>query len=587
LQTFNYSTLPPQTVRLVEVHPDELHGPVVCSISQYNLDVLPEFDAVSYAWNTRGGFATISCGDGNLIVQQTVLELMERVRRPNETSKLWIDEICINQDDILERNAQVSLMDQIYLNAKKVVIWLGEEDERTDRLDQLFVRLETAFFRPEDRSEDIPWRLGREWTDLAYFLDRPWFTRTWVLQEVCLAEDAVFQCGKYSWPFRRIQDILDKLLESPSLDATGIGSRLRRGATMFMHRWGLWSPGLSISELLISSRGSMSSLAVDKVYAILNLVRDPLSINVDYGRSPQSLYTEVAARIIEADDLNIITHASDNVWNSIKGLPSWVPDWTSHDRPVPLPSRVQTVINRRQPSGTGDVSDSAAFSPYVNISDGLLTLDAIQIDIVHKTGVPWPGNQHIGSPVIPDLDIWEIATLGYSRLRSWHSMLWNPRKRARNCSYRHSTTGESKTAAFMRTIMASSVPLPSGCTDWDEVHDLFMRRLWRLRREGAVRVYSEMLNKDDPLKDYHEAVRSMCYKRTLFTTRNAYIGLGPFFTLPTDRIVTIPGVNSLLVVRRTLLTGRYKLVGECYLHAVESHHQLQWGEQKAERMTLE
>lgn len=47
--------------------------------------------------------------------------------------RLWIDALCINQTDAMERDLQVSCMADIFLRAKSVWIWLGESDELVER----------------------------------------------------------------------------------------------------------------------------------------------------------------------------------------------------------------------------------------------------------------------------------------------------------------------------------------------------------------------------------------------------------------------------------------------------------------------
>ena len=63
-----------------------------------------------------------------------VLQPALRALRRTETDRtLWIDAICINQDDMAERNAQVAMMADIYDRAMNVCVWLGEGDESSQR----------------------------------------------------------------------------------------------------------------------------------------------------------------------------------------------------------------------------------------------------------------------------------------------------------------------------------------------------------------------------------------------------------------------------------------------------------------------
>ena len=119
---------------------------------------------------------------------------------------LWIDAICINQQDNLEKNIQVAMMGKTYISGEGILIWLGQEDEDARRragiLGELGPPLE-AYSDPTlgslrdtyPRFNDKLWseKLGMEprslgeWRSLSVFLQRRWFSRAWVLQEVTLA----------------------------------------------------------------------------------------------------------------------------------------------------------------------------------------------------------------------------------------------------------------------------------------------------------------------------------------------------------------------------------------------------------------
>lgn len=141
-------------------------------------------------------------------------------KRADAEHLLWIDAICINQDDLDERSQQVRLMKNIYSTAGRVLVWLGEQQPLTREALQLLVplsRLEIA--RPKKQfnlsllSEEEK-ALGKErlqdgtlfgdvlchplwmvFVDL--FLNCTVFTRVWTIQEVVLAlEHRVFVfCG--------------------------------------------------------------------------------------------------------------------------------------------------------------------------------------------------------------------------------------------------------------------------------------------------------------------------------------------------------------------------------------------------------
>ncbi len=124
------------------------------------------------------------------------------MRKTDTTRTLWVDAVCINQDDVVEKNHQVHLMKDIYGGATRVLVWLGEERHDTRAVWELFDLLEAGYqTRLERREQDLKdtskWLgprlnpLGKDlpppsdpiWKSMRAFLDSPWFSRIWTYQE--------------------------------------------------------------------------------------------------------------------------------------------------------------------------------------------------------------------------------------------------------------------------------------------------------------------------------------------------------------------------------------------------------------------
>ncbi|KAL9108153.1 MAG: hypothetical protein Q9227_007007 [Pyrenula ochraceoflavens] len=83
--------------------------------------------ALSYEWGTKHDLLEIEVNGCRLSVRQNLWRYLDMARQTPKlcTTALWVDAICINQDNIQERNEQVAVMGEIYAGAERVVVWLG------------------------------------------------------------------------------------------------------------------------------------------------------------------------------------------------------------------------------------------------------------------------------------------------------------------------------------------------------------------------------------------------------------------------------------------------------------------------------
>lgn len=540
--------------------------------------------AISYSWNddSESSPDTLKCEEHDIVVQKTVFQLLKRLRKVDQALTLWIDAICINQADSKEKGPQVAMMGRIYSSASSVLVWVGVEDGRSARLAHFIGDAAQRFGSGNRlRSEQLS-GMSVEWTDLALFLERPWFSRTWVLQEVCLAKSCNLRCGPYCWSWKTLEFVFDSLLKLNIDDVPGAARRLSQGVVQFSRSWNSVRSRstVSMAQLLSATRGTLASLPVDKVYGILSLADDSLGVRADYEASVQEVYVDVAMRLVVRAAPEVLAAASDNVWNEIPRLPTWVPDWACVDKPKSLcalrhqhmPPEIQ--LHEAEPVHTDGGT--------MLLKKGLLRLRMLPADLVRGTGVPWAGNgpePNIGNP---DYSLWDIGSSATSRLEQWYTMLPQYMQGDKRC---YAATGEHRGAALMRTIVADSVSLPSCCQSWQKVYPAFKNRLSWLQRVNTASFHSSFgsYQHDDPMAEYHNAVKTLCHKRTLFFTRQGFMGLGPFNTLPFDRIVVVPGVRTPIVMRKTI-RGRYRLIGECYIHGWKRPENVS---QTAEIVTIE
>ncbi|KAK5657592.1 hypothetical protein OQA88_3167 [Cercophora sp. LCS_1] len=161
----------------------------------------------------------------------------EQSREASLRKPVWIDAICINQNDLEERKAQVMLMGQIYRSAKVVMGWLGPKD----RLAKLFVRAAGTVFdfhlknsAPVARLRDVAGMTNGLWFSIFAWFQRLWFRRAWVAQEAVFAKDLhIFvgpEGGGASLPWMWLVEIVSFLHKSGLLqELNTLGQALLTG----------------------------------------------------------------------------------------------------------------------------------------------------------------------------------------------------------------------------------------------------------------------------------------------------------------------------------------------------------------------
>jgi hypothetical protein len=181
----------------------------------------PKYEALSYVWGIERSPVPVmvksqSLKRSFLNVTQNLATALVYLRHRTEPRVLWIDALCINQEDMEERSSQVARMAEIYRLAHRVVVWLGPESEGDGSAKALstlrFIssQIEVDWARGEMRATD---QANPSWANthvplpldpnvlgpIFMLLNRPWFERVWVQQEIIVANDnAVLVCGHNS-----------------------------------------------------------------------------------------------------------------------------------------------------------------------------------------------------------------------------------------------------------------------------------------------------------------------------------------------------------------------------------------------------
>ncbi|TQN67654.1 Heterokaryon incompatibility protein 6, OR allele [Colletotrichum shisoi] len=183
---------------------------------------LPEsadsYEAVSYVWGSDDKPRRIASPAGaEVAITENLYHCLRRIRLGDRPRLVWVDALCINQSDNREKESQIMLMHDIFVSARRVLAYLGEEADGSKRAVELIQKYwrinipnplnagarafaenllsEPVPDAPAGREAELPPPGDEEWMAVSRFWNRPWFRRVWVVQEFILARDVLMICG--------------------------------------------------------------------------------------------------------------------------------------------------------------------------------------------------------------------------------------------------------------------------------------------------------------------------------------------------------------------------------------------------------
>ena len=209
-------------IRLLVVQPANFADDISCQLLCLSLhDISYSYEALSYTW-MGASFSRPICLEGHqFYVTPNVEAAIRYLRDDKQPRTLWIDSICIDQSNILEKSRQVRQMKEVYERAERVLVWIGQEIEEEDFKQGSWVEpglraggsgihaTQHAFelalkFSMASRSGDraiLDYNYSSEevetWASLARLLKRSYFRRVWVVQEVAVAIEVEVICGDH------------------------------------------------------------------------------------------------------------------------------------------------------------------------------------------------------------------------------------------------------------------------------------------------------------------------------------------------------------------------------------------------------
>lgn len=597
-------------IRLLKIHPalsldDPRHWVELIVTS---LDKAPKYVALSYSWGDPLPRTDIYCSGSRLAIGSSLHNAL-RYLWPAATPGakplyLWADAVCINQEDIAERNAQVRIMSDIYATATTTTIWLGEEDEYVVRafhwltrfrgvlesiadLQPMFNSVERHLSPDTDEVRTVVSQLASDnhqmarkifhaafgdhasldmvFRDIWMLLNRAWFTRKWVLQEVYKSYELNLVAGHESIPWTSLNNWfvfleLNKYAQS-HFHAVYPGNPERENFQNYYGlRWlaGVWSPDAPLVHLLMRTWTLDCSDPKDHVFALSSIASDfgIFEKLLDYELSVEEL-SDRLTRACLARPADLV-----RLWSSLFIIPverrlrkSWVPDLQEI---ASLGVRNREAIARKW---NRDVYESAHTKLDASPDGVLLRIRGRIVDVIEELGTDISASTeygHFSSANIHDraletitfLDKWIEDSYSVSEkvqldLKGFHGAFF---------AEDWLTMKENKRLRTMRRTF------PSYRSDLKKI-------LVGRDREAAKKLWG---NLPPGYVDINITLMSMVSRR-FGRTQSGALGWMPKVAERGDYICIFGGIGTPYAIRKKGgVGGTYALVGECFISGLEA-----------------
>ncbi len=386
-----------------------------------------KYEALSYRWGNKDEREWITCNNKQFSITRDLAVSLHFLRRPDRSRILWVDQICINQENPAEKQSQVGLMSSVYLEAQQVVVWLGNETASTPlAFSFLHILAGAGHDYPEHGDQHrlnasernllrMPAQDPEKMKAFTEVLSYEWFARMWIIQEIVCGQSIVVRCGHSEMRWDRFIDGITYGQNHQIWKRSAvIEKNLNCCANLVMvlsaqsaySRAGVDAPQrfqLDLLGMLDICRPSIAGDYRDKIYGLYGmcllpgmrrLAADFDAIGIepdyctkwdvldpDYRMEVSDLYQRVVFGLIRwKGALDILSMPRFDTETRMETLPTWVADLRFDEGH----SLMNPLINLQENPRT--YFNAAWYSEaYAELNDKILTLSGYEYDIVADT----------------------------------------------------------------------------------------------------------------------------------------------------------------------------------------------------------
>ncbi|KAM3082009.1 hypothetical protein ACMFMG_004468 [Clarireedia jacksonii] len=574
-------------IRLASLKPGDPEDDIQLSLSAISLDDGPKYVALSYVWGDLDDTYQINLNGQAFQVTRNLRDALIRLRQPKQgkAQTIWVDAICIDQANVLERNSQVLLMGSIYQQCTRCVVWLGEEDSATeDALE--FIKwmasdkhiLEWPCFQKIPNATlniYLPDGLGELFEDeddlesplaLKLFMERPWWFRTWTVQEIVLPKKVQILCGKYEIGWEEIVRASSAVTKHWKTCCTAHYCGLGQFQGSIFASFADYVDTIQtlrntfkehqesdLIRLLADFRSRLASCSHDKVYAFLGLTSQRVRAGIvpNYDLEVGAVFAQPVIGDMQMSlSYQALGHVLENQPSML--LPSWVPDWSSAPR---------DWANQRW--------RLARYWLFNASADIARTGEVHENKVIREPGIKYDEIIQVGDLVTGPTSN-RLALLG---LEAWGQLI----QLKENPERKYSETDTIMTAFCKTMLMDSYIFGGRGMRANENV-----LKCWDQWWQIMCRNSEFMPDPNDEGASFFNSISytviSSILWRRFFVTKSGAFGLGPSDTQVTDEVFIIQGGRQPLVLRKSTTTFAppgadkaqicHALVGDCYVHGI-------------------